>query len=142
VKLIPEAVTKSPILPPKIIWRRRRFPVVRKRVPLSYLQRHMLNEDLMRYLEISFSSCMQREYRISTQEIMTAESPGYWESKKPCGGFGVCASPLHKALFCSNGVRHTYTFFNRTHFKGISGSISPYLWWWISKYRENPKVWE
>ena len=68
-------------------------------------------------------------YRTTLDEVEIMDTPGYWQKKKPCGGWaGGCPSPLHGFEFNEKGIRHTLTF--TEHGVRERGRwVSPYRAW-------------
>ena len=76
-----------------------------------------------------FALYLDMRYRLTPSDVEPTDTPGYWRERRPCEGAGKCRHPLHACLGNEGGVRHTVEWHNRTHWPGVSGSISPHWFW-------------
>ncbi len=65
---------------------------------------------------------------MTLEDVKITDTRGYWRCRQACGGRGECASPLHNAIGCDDGVQHTIPFVE--DLRDEQGRfISPFLVW-------------
>lgn len=85
-------------------------------------------EDARRKLD----SHLRLYYGIGLDDVEITDTRGYWQMKKPCGGFGKCSSPLHSFMFNEDPICHTVSFIEPMRYYGDGGRFqSPYRTWKI-----------
>lgn len=67
--------------------------------------------------------------KVSIDDLIITDTPGYFRLKKKCGGRGICNNPIHTFLFNEGGIFHTISFFDNARDKTNGRFISPYRTW-------------
>lgn len=69
-------------------------------------------------------------YKLTPEDVVPSDSPGYWRMLEPCGGLaGGCKSPLHQTVFNEGPIFHTIHFYDDNRDPDTGRYVSPHRTW-------------
>lgn len=78
----------------------------------------------------AFRRYLWLHYRITPEEVVPAESPGYWRKIEPCAGLGGgCGSPVHQSFGSEGPIFHTIHYYDDDRDPDTGQFASPYRTW-------------
>jgi hypothetical protein len=89
-----------------------------------------------------FADFLQMHHNASPEDYEPTETPGYWRTKKPCGGYPQCREPLHTYLFNEEGIRHTVYFEDCQRVKGKFAPKEIRFQSWFESCQQEAHAWK